>query len=149
MWPEENITYRGTALPKVHQKWFAQGKKFRTPMFVATSGDRSVAERFMGRLSPASAMQSPAFQEPTLWIFHLHPKKRCANVNFIDTTDGTCYGEDEFLFSPYSTFTVKSVEFVANPFGIHDYEKSYHKIHLEVSPDNSEEKLDLPSAPWS
>ena len=35
-----------------------------------------------------------------MWILHFDPVKRCKNVNFIEKTDGTVFGEDEFLFAP-------------------------------------------------
>ena len=76
-----------------------------------------------------------------MWFFHFHPTKRCVNLNFIDKTDGTVAEEDEFLFPPFSTFTVKSVKFVGTG--------SYHEIHLEVAKDNMKEPNDLPLAPWA
>ena len=72
-----------------------------------------------------------------------------ADPDFIDKTDGTVDEEEEYLFPPYSTFTVRSVEVCANPFGVNEYSKAYHKIHLDVAPDNSSEDLELPLAPWA
>ena len=46
-------------------------------------------------------------------------------------------------------YTVLETEFVADPFGVDDYSKSHHTIHLKVSPCNLAEPLDLPLAPWA
>ena len=112
-WPTEHVTFRGTAMPRIHRTFFQAGKKYRAPMFVATSFDKDTAVRtFLMRLDPPTAEQSPPFQEATLWRFHLDgattESQRCKHVNYIDRTDGTVHGEDEFLFSPYSVFTVRA-----------------------------------------
>ena len=98
-------------MPIQCRDFFIAGKRYRAPMFVATSFDELVAESFMRRLDPASEEQSPPHQEPILWTFHfdesLPENRRCVHVNFIDKNDGTVGNEDEFLFAPYSAFTVR------------------------------------------
>ena len=117
-WPAANVTYRGGALPRTLRDFFVAGTQYRAPMFVATSFDQAVAVAFMTRLEPASDEQSPPHQEPTLWTFHfdasLPESRRCVHVNFIDKNDGSLNGveaneggEEEFLFTPYSAFTVR------------------------------------------
>lgn len=49
---KENVTWRGTALPWAHLGFFSEGREFRTNMFLATSFDRDVAERFMMMVRP-------------------------------------------------------------------------------------------------
>ena len=119
-WPSEHVLYRGGAMPRCFQSFFAVGKAYRAPMFIATSVEQDVSvDTFLMRLPPAAASQSPPFQEPVLWRFHLDgalpPNRRCVHVNFIDRTDGTVHGEDEFLFAPYSTFTVRALEWSPQP----------------------------------
>ena len=151
-WPPEHVTYRGTAMPRAYRVFFQPGKKYRSPMFVATSFDEGTAVRtFLMRLDPPTADQTPAFQEPTLWRFHLDgalpENRRCVHANFIDRTDGTVHGEDEFLYSPYSVFTVTAVSWRESPV-VNEYIAEPHTIDVAVSPDNMREPLDLPLAPW-
>jgi hypothetical protein len=65
-------------------------------------------------------------------------------VNLVEKTNVD--GEDEFLFAPYSVFTVVSVTFPAsgkptasNPI----------VIVLQAAIDNKEEPEDLPLSPWN
>ena len=101
-WPPEQVTdrgtkmltYRGTAMPRVHRAFFQPGKKYRAPMFVATSFEESTSvHTFLMRLDPPTADQTPPFQEPTLWRFHLDASlsagQRCKHVNYLDRNDGS------------------------------------------------------------
>ena len=97
---------------------------------------------------------------------------RAVHVNFIDKNDGTVGHEDEFLFSPYSAFTVRglphtlaaslsfrphvhttthsqvrAVHWEAAPL-VNEFIVRPHRIELDVAPDNSCEPLDLLLAPW-
>jgi hypothetical protein len=151
-WPSEHVLYRGGALPRCFQSFFAVGKAYRAPMFVATSADQHVSvHTFLMRLPPAAASQSPPFQEPVLWRFHLDgalpPNRRCVQVNFIDRTDGTVHDENEFLFAPYSTFTVRALEWSPQP-SVNALIMKPHYIDVNVASDNLEQPLDLPLAPW-
>jgi len=149
-WPSSNTCFRGSALPRCHQGFFSAGKMYRVPMYLATSADDEVAIEFMQRLAPANGSQQPSFQEPVMWIFHFDPQKRCKQVNFIDKTDGTVGGEDEFLFAPYSVFTVQRVEWVDAP-RVNEHEQVFHTIEVKVEPDNAkvDKGLTLPLAPWA
>ena len=99
----------------------------------------------------ASASQSPPFQEPILWRFRLDDtlpeSRRCVHVNFIDRTDGTVHGEDEFLFAPYSVFTVRHVEWKSQPI-VNAYAVQPHIIEVDVASDNLRHPPDLPLALW-
>ena len=93
-WPTEHVTYRGTAMPRAHRAFFTAGTKYRAPMFVATSLDDDVpVDMFLMRLPPPTAEQTPPFQEPTLWRFHLDASlsagQRCKHVNYLDRNDGS------------------------------------------------------------
>lgn len=52
-------------------------------------------------------------------------------------------GEDEYLFVPYSVFTVTRVVWAEGT------PENPHKIELEAAKDNAVEKEDLPLAPWA
>jgi hypothetical protein len=138
-------TFRGTTLPKAKhiRGFFQEGKKFRAPMFLATSSELRVAERFMRR----AAFDEADDQEPTLWIFHFDDKKKCNHINYLEKT--AVEGESEWLFAPYSAFEVISVKFVPSPkMSMYEPTASYHEIHLRVAPDNFNEPLDLSLSPW-
>ena len=81
--------------------------------------------------------------EPVLWTFRFDPDLRCKHVNFIDRTDGTVRNEDEFLFTPYSAFTVVSVTWNPDPTWMRP-----HEIVLDVAADNQTMPENLPLAPW-
>eukprot|EP00401_Gymnodinium_catenatum_P041986 CAMPEP_0117548876 /NCGR_PEP_ID=MMETSP0784-20121206/47874_1 /TAXON_ID=39447 /ORGANISM="" /LENGTH=434 /DNA_ID=CAMNT_0005345843 /DNA_START=46 /DNA_END=1346 /DNA_ORIENTATION=+ len=139
-WPASHVTYRGTAMPRVHRSFFQVGKQYRAPMYVATSLREDVAiKSFLMRLPPPEASQQPPFQEPTLWRFHLDgtlPEgERCAHVNFIDRTDGTVNQEHEFLYAPYSAFVVRAVTWHASPL-VNTYASQPHMIDVDVISDN-------------
>jgi len=151
-WPPKHVTYRGTAMPRTFKEFFTVGKKYRAPMFVATSFREDVAvEHFLMRLPPPTEDQTPPIQEPTLWRFHLNSnlpeRERCKQANFIDRTDGTVGDEHEFLFSPYSVFTVRAVSWHAEPL-VNEYVTRSHVIDVDVASDNKREPNDLPLAPW-
>ena len=52
-------------------------------------------------------------------------------------------GEEEYLFAPYSAFTVLSVSWNAGTIA------APHEIELLAAVDNKAEREDLPLAPWS
>ena len=152
-WPPNHVTFRGTALPREHRAFFTVGQAYRAPMFLATSVDASVSiHSFLGRLDPSTAHQRPPYQEPTLWRFHLDgnlaENHRCVHVNYVDRTDNSFQGNEfEFLYSPYSVFTVRAVEWHPAPV-VDNYASHYHIIDVDVAPDNGNEPDDLPLAPW-
>ena len=112
------------------------GIKFRAPMFVATSFELGTAYEFAER---AEQRQEP----PVIWTFTLNPATRCNHANFVEGKT-LVQGENEFLYAPYSVFTVVSVEWADAP----TWEEP-HKIELAVAPDNNRPAFDnLPLAPW-
>ena len=50
-------------------------------------------------------------------------------------------GEGEYLFAPYSVFTVKDVKWSDDP-------REEHRITIAAAIDNAHESDDLPLAPW-
>jgi len=65
---------------------------------------------------------------------------RCMQVNLV--TGGVVGGEAEFLFAPYSVFTVRCVQWRA---GTH---REPHIVDVDAAIDNTLESEDLPLAPW-
>ena len=103
--------------------------------FVANFKQKEVAKAFVSRAADRK-------ESPVLWKFkfhHEHPK--CKHVNYIDRTE--VEGENEFLFPPYSVFTVESVVWQKTP----DW-TTPHEVVLKVAPDNKLRPENLPLAPW-
>ena len=144
-------------MPRQHRGFFDAmvGQTYRAPMFLATSFGEDVARNFMERLDLPSSEQQPPFQEPVLFVFHfrhdLPENRRCVHVNFIYRDYNSLGGaqEFEFLFAPYSAFTVRSVSWEAAPV-VNNYVYQPHRIELDVAPDNlpPDVPLGLPLAPW-
>jgi hypothetical protein len=83
---------------------------------------------------------------PVKWIVEMDPRGRddpiykCKRVNFVDTNT---LGEEEFLFAPYSTFTVLEV---CVPDRVTDADPVV--VRLLAAVDNLHEWDDLDLAPW-
>ena len=101
-------------------------------MFLACSVQEDVAMDFVERRNPA--------WEGIVWHIYVPLKSGTASVNHIARTN--CEGEDEFLFAPYSAFTVLKVEWSAGSTMIPQ------EVHIMASVDNREEDDGLPNAPW-
>ena len=97
-----------------------------------------------------------------LWIIRIHPfvtsppllppplsrvrsrvgrERKCVHVNLVKKTN--VEGEEEYLFAPYSAFTVVSATWNLGT------SLDPHVIELHAAVDNKEEPEDLPLAPWS
>ena len=113
--------------------WKKVDRKFRQPAFLATSFSEDVARGFIADV--------PAEYPKVLWLVRIDPERKCLHVNFVKTSNVA--GEEEYLFAPYSAFTVLGATWnagtVAEP----------HEIELLAAVDNKEEPEDLPLAPWS
>eukprot|EP00039_Didymoeca_costata_P002414 m.60039 g.60039 ORF g.60039 m.60039 type:complete len:315 (-) comp11290_c0_seq1:79-1023(-) len=142
MFPTDDCVYRGAVIPKEHLDFFSFGRKYRVPNFLATSFVRKVAEGFCKDASEGST------DDAVMWIVHVDPagrydaNKLCKHANLI--VNSKFLGEKEYLFVPYSVFTVSMVYLSPNP--------SYHTphiIHLQAALDNKKEPESLPLAPWS
>jgi len=104
-------------------------------MFISSSIKISVAYQF------CNARSKQGGHEPILWYFIFDPQLPCVHVNYVSKSN--CPGEEEFLFSAYSVFTVEKCVWKRNPSW-----QDPHEIFLKVAPDNSQESNDLPTAPW-
>jgi hypothetical protein len=97
--------------------------------------------------------------QPVMWVVHVDPAgehdpaKRCKHVNFVEHS--LVPGEQEYLFAPYSIFTVRSVSWGAAG-------GAPHRIELDAASDNNVAaeggagrwatpagSEDLPLAPWA
>ena len=75
-----------------------------------------------------------------LWRVRIDPARKCHHVNLVKRTHVD--GENEYLFVPYSVFTVLSAQWRAGT------AKQPHVVELLAAVDNKEEPEDLPLAPW-
>ena len=73
-------------------------------------------------------------------------RHRCKHVNLTSDAQTNVAGEQEYLYAPYSVFTVRSVRWSAS--GAAD-EDDPHVIELDAALDNTREPEDLPTAPWA
>jgi len=150
--PKNGECWRGSGFKDCFRNFFVVGKKFRVPGFLATSLDSFIAKRFMKR-----SMSVKGFSA-VLWKIEVDPRGaedplyRCAHVSYVSNT--MIKGEDEFLFAPYSAFTIHAVKWVDDPrstavkrrlsFG----SLLYHKITLRAVLDNRSMPDTLPLSPW-
>ena len=138
--PPRMCTFRGGELPLQHAEFFEAGKKYRVPGFLATSFSEDVAYRFL-------YMKFAEGRTPVKWIVELDPRgrdslqHRCKHVNFCENSDVP--GEEEFLYAPYSVFTVISLTVPPMP-----TDDNPIVVRLLAAVDNLKEPEDLPLAPW-
>jgi hypothetical protein len=76
-----------------------------------------------------------------IWTILMEAGVDMYNASLVQRTHFS--GEAEYLFTPYSVFTVDSVEFRAGTAALP------HSIVLRASPDNMREPENLPLAPWA
>lgn len=135
--PKHGVCFRGTGFRNEHQPFFEKGRKYRVPGFLATSLSEHIAKQF--------ARRADANHPRVLWRITVDPRGksdptyRCNHVNVVRHT--CLKGESEYLFAPYSAFTVTWVRWsqdVITP----------HTIEVEAALDNKRESEDLPLAPW-
>jgi hypothetical protein len=104
--PPNGVVFRGGGLPEEHRGFYESGREFRVPGFLASSFAKETAEHFM---CSARARGEPC----VMWEIHVDPAgerspaKRCMHVNYVERSN--LPGEMEYLFAPYSPFTVKQV----------------------------------------
>jgi hypothetical protein len=130
--PPDNVCFRGGGFDSQFRGFFVQGRKFRQPAYLATSFSEQVARGFIA---------DRGGDDCTLWRVHIDPERKCAHVNLVKKTN--VRGEEEYLFAPYSTFTVLSAVWRAGT------AEGPHEIELLAAVDNKEEPEGLPLAPWS
>jgi len=138
-------TFRGAILPVMFLAFYLamKGCKYRVPGFLATSFSQEVATEFAMRASQAANGKEPA----VCYEVRVHPEgktrmvRRCQHVGLIRKSNKP--EEQEFLYVPYSAFTVLDVRLSPNPTW-----QNPHVVVLEAAIDNICEPEDLPLAPW-
>lgn len=130
------VLYRGGGLPEQHRSFYEDvGKKFRAPMFLATSDRIDVARRFARREVQPHDM--------VIWRIVMPRSQHCNHVNFMQHDLGENDDEDEFLFVPYSTFVVGACQWSARP------REEPHLLELFAMADNLQEDEELPLSSWN
>jgi hypothetical protein len=152
MFPPGGITYRGGGLPLhfVQQlqgqppPFFVADLKYRIPMFLATSFQPHVAENF-------SVMAEQRGESPVIWSIKVDARGflqllyRCRHLN--QKAKSKVPGEFEFLYAPYSVFTMESVTLPSG--GAAPTAACPTRIVIVAALDNKDEPHDVPLAPWS
>jgi serine/threonine protein kinase len=132
--PPEFRCVRGGGFDNRYRDFFAPGREFRQPAFLATSFLESKADEFIRR----SAMPVKA-----KWLIRIDPERKCRHVNLVTRRVPNLPDEQEYLFAPYSVFTVLSARWGAGT------DADPHVIELAAAQDNKGPSEDLPLAPWS
>ena len=91
-----------------------------------------MAKRFIGFSTMASRI---------LWTIRIDPALKCKHVNLV--TKSNVPGEAEYLFAPYSAFTVLHAEW-QSPATV----QRPHIVHLKAEADNKDVREDVDLAPW-
>ena len=132
--PPDFVCYRGGGFDDRFRSFFVRGRTFRQPAFLATSFSRSTAENFMRRAQMSTKV---------LWVVRIDPVHKCRHVNLVTKRVLGLPDEQEYLFAPYSAFSVLSATWgqgtIADP----------HVIELSARSDNKLASEDLALAPWS
>jgi hypothetical protein len=130
--PPNNICFRGGGFDDQFRTFFAPGRRFRQPVYLATSFSVEVARRFLARAgSPTKIM----------WRVHIDPVHKCRHVNLVRRSNVP--GEEEYLFAPYSAFKVVKATWAAGTV------QQPHVVELLAAVDNQGPSEELPLAPWS
>jgi len=135
--PKGGICWRGGGFDDACRGFFTHGKRFRIPGFLATSFHLKTAKGFCAR----AARNGPCI----LWQIKMNPlgatdpMLRCRHVNYVRKTH--VKGECEYLFAPFSVFTVGAAKWAS-------VRGEAHAVTLHAALDNKREPEDLPLAPW-
>ena len=130
--PPGDVCHRGGGFDDRYRSFFCKGRRFRQPAYLATSFSEVVAREFI---------RMRGGDDSVLWRVRIDPVGKCRHVNLVKKTH--VEGEDEYLFAPYSAFTVLSAEWRAGTAA------EPHVIELLAAVDNKGEPEGLPLAPWS
>ena len=133
--PLGDVCFRGGGFDDQHRSFFVARRQFRQPAFLATSFSEAVAEAFIAR--------TPAQFPKVKWLIRIDPVEKCNHVNLMTKRVPPLPDEREYLFAPYSAFTVLSVAWSAGT------DAAPHVIELLAAADNRKAAEDLPLAPWS
>ena len=139
-YPPGGETWRGGGFRREHRAFFERmiGKKYRVPGFLATSLRPEIAAAFAFKTNMANPSHPSA-----VWRITFDPrgkKNPDYRVRHMTLVSKTLTGsENEYLFAPYSVFTLVSVKWS---------EDSAIKFSIRAARDNKEEDECLPLTPW-
>jgi hypothetical protein len=133
MIPRKQV-YRGTGFDNTHRGFFVEGKTYRVPMYLATTTNREVAQGFINRANTGDSHM--------MWLIIMDARSPMYNASLVKKNT-LIPGEEEFLFVPYSVFTIDKVTWR------HGTKHQPHEILLKASSDNTAEPEDLELAPWA
>ena len=135
--PTDLYLYRGSGIPRDELNVYVEGQIYRTPNLLSTTSDTNIAQSFLNKAQGQNI-------DPVLYIFCF-----CALPNNSELTNNDIYSNikqitsNEYLFLPYSTFTVGSVIVSPDP-----SIESPHIVYVNVEP-NSDKCLDMcPIIDW-
>ena len=132
--PPGDVCYRGGGFDDRYRSFFVGSRKYRQPAYLATSFSEAVARQFIVERGGDDCV---------LWRVRIDPVRKCHHVNLVTKTVPGLPDEQEYLFAPYSAFTVLSSTWNAGTAA------DPHVIELQAAVDNKAEREDLPLAPWS
>ena len=132
--PPGFVCHRGGGFDDRYRDFFVAGREFRQPAFLATSFRESTADFFMSRSTMPSKVK---------WLVRIDPERKCRHVNLVTKRAPGVPDEQEYLFAPYSVFTVLTATWRAGT------DTDPHLIELLAAPDNIGPSEKLPLAPWS
>jgi len=131
-----NATYRVSGMPiDALRDFYRQliDKKFRSRMFLATSFSRDKAiDTFMPMV--------PTGRVAVLTVVHIDSVRKTMSARYLESLTH-CADEAEFLYVPYSVFTVRRVREPVE-------DANYWVVELDAAVDGKDETEDLPLAPW-
>ena len=138
-YPPKGQTWRGGGFRNQYKTFFdcMIGSKYRVPAFLATSVKKAVAMGF--------AKVADKDHARVLWCIRFDPRGksdpnyRVRHMTFVNKT--LIPGEGEYLFAPYSVFTLVSVAWSAT-------QEQPHNITILAANDNKEEDENLDLVPW-
>ncbi len=132
--PPGNVCYRGGGFDDSYRDFFAAGREFRQPAFLATSFSEDKAREFIRMRGEGVC---------ALWLVRIDPVRKCQHVNLVTRRVPHLPDEQEYLFAPYSAFKVLSATWTTGT------TEDPHIIELMAAPDNRGPSEALPLAPWS
>lgn len=138
-YPHNGETWRGGSFRREHRAFFErmERQQYRVPGFLATSSKRSVAAKFA--FDPDSAHPCAIWRVLFDPRGEEQPQYRCRHMTFVSKT--LFENEHEYLFAPYSVFTVLFIKWS-------DDLHQPHEISIQAAVDNKDEDENLPLTPW-
>ena len=132
--PTNFVCFRGGGFDDKFRDFFFAGREFRQPAFLATSFLEEKADYFISRSGMANKIK---------WLVRIDPNRKCRHVNLVTKRVPGLPDEKEYLFAPYSAFTVISAKWGGGT------NADPHVVELAAASDNKAASESLPLAPWS